>query len=211
MISNLFFSLKVRISISSICYIRDIFPHDCFKKKEYGSIDIHQLQGAHKDEGGIIVVNNYEAFLLTQWLEKGVFMALETEYLYSLTFAIYSKHPVTREDIVLETYEFKVTFPESGPSKVNDVPILSKDSVKTQAALFIRSLTEFAGTLDLLPSERWITLQLKVTLTIPQYIFPYTYSQNFYSNSIQIMHLLNMSLNFSMRVTAHYVGSIGYP
>lgn len=153
---------QIRISISSICYIRDIFPRDCFKKKEYGSIDIHQLQGGHKDDSGTILVNNYEAFLLTQWLEKGVFSALESEYLSSLTFALYSKHPITKADILLETYEFKVSCPQNEPAKINDVALLSKDSVKTQAALFIRSLTEFASTLDVVPSERWITLQLKV-------------------------------------------------
>lgn len=118
--------------------------------------------GAHKDDSGTVSVDNYEAFLLTQWLEKGVFAALELSYLSALTFAVYSKHPITKEDILLETYEFKVTCPDSGPAKVNDVALLSKETVKTQAALFIRSLTEFASTLDMLPSERWITLQLKV-------------------------------------------------
>jgi len=142
--------------------MRDLFPADCFKKKEYGSIDIHQLQGAHKDETGTIAVTNYEAFLLTQWLEKGVFTALESEYLSGLTFAVYTQHPITKADLLLEVYEFKVSCPADGPAKVNDVALLSKETVKAQAALFIRSLTEFASTLDLLPSERWITLQLKV-------------------------------------------------
>jgi len=54
------------------------------------------LLGAHKDESGTISVDNYEAFLLTQWLEKGVFSALELSYLSALTFAVYSKHPIMR-------------------------------------------------------------------------------------------------------------------
>ena len=120
------------------------------------------LLGAHKDESGTISVDNYEAFLLTQWLEKGVFSALELSYLSALTFAVYSKHPITKEDILLETYEFRVTCPDNGPARVNEVDLLSKETVKTQAAMFIRSLTQFASTLDILPSERWITLQLKV-------------------------------------------------
>ena len=124
------------------------------------------LLGAHKDESGTISVDNYEAFLLTQWLEKGVFSALELSYLSALTFAVYSKHPITKEDILLETYEFRVTCPENGPARVNEVDLLSKETVKTQAAMFIRSLTQFASTLDILPSERWITLQLKVLFYI---------------------------------------------
>ncbi len=124
------------------------------------------LLGAHKDESGTISVDNYEAFLLTQWLEKGVFSALELSYLSALTFAVYSKHPITKEDILLETYEFRVTCPDNGPARVNEVDLLSKETVKTQAAMFIRSLTQFASTLDILPSERWITLQLKVLFYI---------------------------------------------
>jgi hypothetical protein len=153
---------QMRISISSICFVRDLFPGDCFKNKPYGNVDIHQLQGARKDDDGEIVVTHSDAFLLTQWLEQGVFHALEQEYLSSVTFAIYCKHPITKEDLLLETYEFKTTYQAEGAAKVNDVALVSKESVKNQAAKFIRSLTEFSGTLDALPDTCWITLQLKV-------------------------------------------------
>jgi hypothetical protein len=153
---------QMRISISSICFVRDLFPRDCFKNKPYGNVDIHQLQGARKDDDGEIVVTHSDAFLLTQWLEQGVFHALEQEYLSSVTFAIYCKHPTTKDDLLLETYEFKTTYQAEGAAKVNDVALVSKESVKNQAAKFIRSLTEFSGTLDALPDMCWITLQLKV-------------------------------------------------
>lgn len=155
---------QVRISISSICYIRDLFPKDCFKNKPYGNVEIHQLQGAKKEEDGEISITHPDAFLLTQWLEQGVFSALEKEFLSSLIFAIYGNHPLTGEDILLETYEFKATYQGDGPAKINDVHLCSKEMVKNQAAKFIRSLTEFVGTLDTLPDSCWITLQLKVFL-----------------------------------------------
>lgn len=154
---------QVRISISSICYIRDLFPRECFKNKPYGNVNIHQLQGARKEEDGEISITHPDAFLLTQWLEQGVFHALEQEYLSSVVFAIYSKQPVTGEDILLETYEFRATYQGGDDTaKINDVSLLSKESVKNQAAKFIRALTEFSGTLDSLPDACWITLQLKV-------------------------------------------------
>jgi hypothetical protein len=157
------FPHQVRISISSICFIRDLFPKDCFKNKQYGAVDIHQLQGAVKEENGELTVTHTDAFLLTQWLESGVFAALEDEFLTSLVFAVYTKHPITELDLLIETYEFKISYPDgSGVAKVNDIPLISKDTVKSQAAKFIRSLTEFTSTLDILPEERWITLQLKV-------------------------------------------------
>ena len=153
----------MRISISSICFVRDIFPRGCFKNKPYGNVDIHQLQGAKKEENGDIIVTHPDAFLLTQWLEQGVFHALEQEYLSSTTFAIYSRHPITKDDILLESYEFKTTYQGEGSAKLNNISLVSKESVKGQAAKFIRSLTEFSGTLDTLPDNCWITLQLKVT------------------------------------------------
>lgn len=157
----------MRISISSICYVRDLFPRDCFKNKPYGNVDIHQLQGAKKKDNGEIMVTHPDAFLLTQWLEQGVFHALELEYLSSVVFAIFSKHPVTQDDLLLETYEFKVSYQAEGAAKINEVALVSKESVKNQAAKFIRSLTEFSGTLDALPDTCWITLQLKVRPLLP--------------------------------------------
>lgn len=57
----------IRISISSISYMRGLFDEKCFKKIPYGGIEIHQLESAVEDDNGIIVKKNNEAFLLTQW------------------------------------------------------------------------------------------------------------------------------------------------
>lgn len=157
----------MRISVSSICYLRELFPDDTFKAKQYGVVEIHQLQGARKDENGTVIVENSEAFLLTQWLERGVFAALESEYLQSMIFAIYCKHPKSGEDMLVETYEFKVAYQSPDqPAKINDIDLSSKDAVKNQAAKFIRCLTEFTSTLETIPPNRWITLQLKVNTII---------------------------------------------
>ena len=43
----------MRISISSICYLRDIFPADCFDSVQYGKSTIHQLRAADCDDQGI--------------------------------------------------------------------------------------------------------------------------------------------------------------
>ena len=87
---------RIRISISSICFHRDIFPESCFKCREYGSEKmscyIHTLEPAELN-GNDIIVKNQDAFNVTQWLEKGVFKALEDQYLEQLTFAIFSSHP----------------------------------------------------------------------------------------------------------------------
>ena len=111
---------QLRIGISSICFHRDIFPGSCFKRREYGSGEkfsnsshhVYTLEPAVMDgDGEHILVKNQDAFDVTQWLEKGVFKALEDQYLDQLTFAIFTAHPVTGEDLLLETYEFKCTYP----------------------------------------------------------------------------------------------------
>lgn len=86
-----------------------------------------------------------------------------------MLFAIYFKHPITKEDILIESYEFRITYPSEvngSEIKLNNIP-LSKESVKNQAAKFIRSLTEFTSTLEELPKERWLTIQLKYTEDTP--------------------------------------------
>lgn len=153
----------IRISISSICYQRGVFEADCFQSKPYDGLPIRQLDCAHKDEDGQVHVRNGEAFQLTQWLERGVFQALENEYLHGLTFALCSKHPVTGEDMLLEKYDFKVTYiGDDHRATINGASLDSKSELKAQAKKFLRSLIAFVETLDDLPQDRWITMMLKV-------------------------------------------------
>jgi meiosis-specific protein HOP1 len=160
----------VRISVSSICYMRHLFPDDCYRQIEYGSSRIHQLHSAEVDDKGNVTVKNKDAFLLTQWLEKGVFAAMTEEYLHSLVFSVFTRHPKTKEDLLLENYEFKVAYTDDpGTVKVNDISLHSKEDVKLQAAKFIRSLIEFTNTLDDLPEDRWITLSITVLVRVWKY------------------------------------------
>jgi len=154
--------------VSSICYYRGLFPPQFFKTKSYGQVQIQQLQGAEKGADGRYQTDSEEACLVTNWLERGVFKALENQYVSSMIFAIYASDPLRDGGRLLETYEFKVAY-QSGSSsaKINDVEMYSKESVKAQAAKFIRSLMEFASTLDPLPQDRWIQLQLTYTDKAP--------------------------------------------
>ena len=154
----------IRISVSSICYQRGIFEADCFKSKPYDGLAIHQLDSATQDEEGNIEVRNEEAFLLTQWLERGVFIALEKKFLSCMTFAICTKHPITGVDLLLEKYEFKLGYKDGQSISLNNVSMDSKDELKSQAKKFLRSLISFVQTLDDLPADRWITIMLKVMI-----------------------------------------------
>lgn len=197
------FHTKIRISVSSICYIRQLFPDDCFRARNYGSIEIHQLHCGEKEEDGEIKIINEEAFLVTQWLQNGVFRALDAGYVSSLIFIVYTKHPKTKEDVILETYEFKITYPDGNQvAAINDVKLFSKESVKQQASQFIRALIDFCGTLDTIPEERWITLQIHVHNTFYFiYIIAIEYLPSF---SIRIVHRKTMNQNISKRHQSLY-------
>jgi hypothetical protein len=45
-----------RLSVSSICFLRGIFPDDCFSTKDYAGVKVHQLECAEKDKDGQLVV-----------------------------------------------------------------------------------------------------------------------------------------------------------
>lgn len=96
-----------------------------------------------------------------------MFEALELGYLKSMIFAVYCNDPKTKEDALLETYQFQVELPKDGKSviKVNGVPA-TRDSLKRQAVTFIRALVEFSGTLESLPEDRWLTLKLVVSTPV---------------------------------------------
>jgi hypothetical protein len=64
----------LRLSISTICYTRNLFPKSCFAERPYGDTDelstVFQLESAKINSDGKLEVLHEDAFLLTQWLEK---------------------------------------------------------------------------------------------------------------------------------------------
>lgn len=166
-----------RLAVSSICYLRNIFPEECFKKTSYGGQSVHQLQCAEMNDSGNIRVLNEDAFLLSQWLERSVFDALEKGYLHSMTFLVYNKDRATSEVTVIETYSFSVQYMTGDePARINGAPVTLQNT-KMQAIAFIRCLVEFATTLDVLPEDRWLTLKL----TYYEDVTPIDYEPMFFS------------------------------
>jgi len=151
-----------RLTVSSICYLRGIFPSECFSSRDYAGVQVHQLECAEKDKDGKIIVKYRDAFLLTQWLECGVFDALEKSYLKSLTFAVYSTPNLSTDDsndTLIETYQFTVEYSDA-QVKLNGLA-MNRDNLKKQAVTFIRCLIEFTSTLDELPENRYLTLKIQ--------------------------------------------------
>jgi hypothetical protein len=149
-----------RLAVSSICFLRQIFPPSCFKTSNYGGQPVHQLQCAELSDGKINVLDE-DAFLLSQWLERSVFDALEKQYLRSMTFWIYQTQK-DGQNKTLEEYSFTVEYPTADCryAKVNKAKV-TMENTKQQAVSFIRCLVEFTNTLETLPEERFLTLKLE--------------------------------------------------
>lgn len=57
-----------RLSVSSICYLRGVFPEDCFSCREYAGIQVHQLECAEKSNNGEVLVILTHCLISCSWL-----------------------------------------------------------------------------------------------------------------------------------------------
>ncbi|XP_077973023.1 uncharacterized protein LOC144428142 [Styela clava] len=143
------------IAVSSIAYIRQLFPDECFSERTVDGMKVHILK------------NDGKTKMLIEWM-AGVYDAVEKEYLKRLVFAVSYKEQETERDIV-ETYSFTFTYPKEGVS--TDVSLskdghpiqttqLSVEETKKSAQKLIRNLFSFVSTFDTIKSAFSITMRL---------------------------------------------------
>ncbi|KAG2375185.1 hypothetical protein C9374_010189 [Naegleria lovaniensis] len=152
----------MRTAISSVCYLRNIFPEDCFQDKSLSGINIKSLQPA-----------NDEARTLIDWLEKGVFEALKKKYLRVIIFGVCSD-PSNEMESMIESYEFKITYPDREGAQVNVSRVennqtnkkvgikcgQTKQEITQSMIMMLRTLITLAQTLQPIPETRYITMKL---------------------------------------------------
>ncbi|ETV71942.1 hypothetical protein H257_12773 [Aphanomyces astaci] len=151
----------IRVSISEICYLRNLFPDEVFKERVYADMQIKCLapQENSRDQ------SMQDAYSITEWLEAGAFDAMEKKYLLQLEFCIYALGKNKTPQNLLECYTYKIketsngsTFSTSftGTQNIDSHP----EKVKTQAVQMIRNLVSITNTLEPLPKSRYITMKL---------------------------------------------------
>eukprot|EP00903_Cladosiphon_okamuranus_P019216 g17670.t1 len=150
----------IRVSISTVCSLRGIFPHSCFQERTYAGMKIYQLDAASRDaDTNETIVKDQEAYDLTKWLESGVFEAIELRYLRRMEFIITSpQHENPRE-----AYSFDLTYPDDPRDPaitVGGTKVTTVASTKGQLIKLIRSLIAFGNTLGELPRERFLNIKL---------------------------------------------------
>ena len=151
----------LRISLSSICWHRSLFPEDAFETKTGFGVRVHHIQGG----------KHPTAYALCQWLESGVFDALEKRYLRSLTLVLGASRPPGPaaqgrgdgedggEDVPLEQWTFAVAYPSASRHTLNGSEV-TREAMRQQAIRLIHKLIDFSSTLGELPPDRWLALKL---------------------------------------------------
>lgn len=164
--SALFVRNLARAAISSICFMRNIFPNECFKDLEVGGSPLKSLQPSTP-----------ESRQMLSWFEKGVVDAINRRYLKTLVLGIYSipSEPVAGSacglGTMLESYFFSFSYDQTSGDPSVDVgcsgtgrqqTLVSKAKQQAKAAIqtMLRTIISLTQTMSPLPEERYISMKL---------------------------------------------------
>lgn len=111
---------------------------------------------------------NEEVKLYTDWLEKGVFDALQKKYLEVVLLEIYDGSDSTK---LLECFSFGVSYTDEGASfslgggtgkgeTSKPIDVEAKEEIKTSTSAVIRTLIELCAKLQPLPDNRIISMKV---------------------------------------------------
>jgi hypothetical protein len=149
----------LRSSIASIAYLRYLFPEDNFSETQLAGLKIKSL----------LPKQNPDIEALTNWLEQGVFDAIERHYLRALVFSIFGEY--NDPNSLLESYTFKFSYPADGQMSMDliasakgadtkEMTYMTREEIQQAWCTMIRSLITLSHTLPPLPSQRHIAMRL---------------------------------------------------
>ncbi|KNA19113.1 hypothetical protein SOVF_064250 [Spinacia oleracea] len=155
----------LRIAIFNISYIRGLFPEKYFNDKNVPALEMKIKKLMPMDP---------ESRRLIDWMEKGVYDALQNKYLKTLLFSICE----AVDGPVIEEYAFSFSYPNAqsqevcmnfnrsgnkkkgGTFKCNSMDEVTPNQMKSSACKMIRTLVQLMRTLDKMPEERTILMKL---------------------------------------------------
>ncbi|GJU54702.1 meiosis-specific protein ASY1 [Tanacetum coccineum] len=153
----------LRIAIFNISYIRGLFPEKYFNDKNVPALEMKIKK---------LMPMDAESRRLIDWMEKGVYDALQKKYLKTLMFCVCE----TADGAMIEEYAFAFSYSNSDSQEVsmNFNRIGSKKQgefkfatteitpaqMKSSACKMVRTLIQLMRTLDKMPEERTILMKL---------------------------------------------------
>uniref|UniRef100_A0A3B4H224 HORMA domain-containing protein 1-like n=1 Tax=Pundamilia nyererei TaxID=303518 RepID=A0A3B4H224_9CICH len=142
--SLLFVKRMMVVAVSSITYLRGIFPEDAYRSR-YLEFCIKILRENCNTPGAAKIVKL-----------MGCFDALEKQYL-QLVFIGVCADPDEPNQRIIESYHFKFRYSAKGPEM--DI-LVTMDDTKKALVLLIRKLFLLMQNLDVLPSNVYLTMKL---------------------------------------------------
>ncbi|XP_057949581.1 meiosis-specific protein ASY1 [Malania oleifera] len=155
----------LRIAIFNISYIRGLFPEKYFNDKSVPALEmkIKKLMPMDADSRRLI-----------DWMEKGVYDALQKKYLKTLLFCVCE----AIGGPMIEEYAFSFSYSNSdsqevmmninrtgnkkqgGAFKCNSTAEVTPNQMRSSACKMVRTLVQLMRTLDRMPEERTILMKL---------------------------------------------------
>ncbi|KAK2636789.1 hypothetical protein Ddye_031581 [Dipteronia dyeriana] len=155
----------LRIAIFNISYIRGLFPEKYFNDKSVPALEM-KIKKLMPMDG--------ESRRLIDWMEKGVYDALQKKYLRTLLFCVCE----AVEGSMIEEYAFSFSYSSSDSQEVsmninrtgnkkkgetfkcNSTTEITPNQMRSSACKMVRTLVQLMRTLDRMPEERTILMKL---------------------------------------------------
>ncbi|XP_057451284.1 meiosis-specific protein ASY1 isoform X2 [Lotus japonicus] len=170
----------LRIAIFNISYIRGLFPEKYFNDKSVPALEMKIKK---------LMPVDAESRRLIDWMEKGVYDALQKKYLKTLLFCVCE----AVDGPMIEEYAFSFSYSASekeevsmninrignkkqgGTFKHNSTSDITPQQMRSSACKMIRTLVQLMRTLEKMPEERTILMKLLYydDVTPPDYEPPF--------------------------------------
>ncbi|KAK9934380.1 hypothetical protein M0R45_021526 [Rubus argutus] len=155
----------LRIAIFNISYVRGLFPEKYFNDKSVPALEMKIKK---------LMPMDAESRRLIDWMEKGVYDALQKKYLKTLLFCVCE----AVEGPMIEEYTFSFSYSNSesqevsmnisrsgnkkhgGTFKCNSTAEITPNQMRSSACKMVRTLVQLMRTLDRMPEERTILMKL---------------------------------------------------
>ncbi|XP_010749165.3 zebrafish testis-expressed 38 [Larimichthys crocea] len=151
--SLVFVKRMMAVAVSSITYLRGIFPEGAYRSRYLEDLCIKVLREDCNTSGASKVV---------KWM-MGCFDALEKQYLQIVFIGVYTDRD--EPNCVIESYQFKFKYSKKGPQmdilRNNDVEMqVTLEDTKRASVLLIRKLFLLMQNLDALPDNLYLNMKL---------------------------------------------------
>ncbi|KAL3751897.1 hypothetical protein ACJRO7_012690 [Eucalyptus globulus] len=152
----------LRIAIFNISYIRGLFPEKYFSDKSVPALEMKIKK---------LMPMDAESRRMIDWMEKGVYDALQKKYLKTLLFCVCE----SVEGPMIEQYAFSFSYSSSDGQEVSmnisctgnkkrstfkSGAEITPNQMRSSACKMVRTLVQLMRTLDRMPEERTILMKL---------------------------------------------------